>query len=178
MVLLFTACHGGSATDCTTRPMWSQIVHGLRSSCDLPRFQTHAGPTPHHATTRESSGHPGSSLPKPHTPAAPSSRRDRRRPRRGGDPRSPAMGDASVLMTKALACSERAAGLVDPPPPGRSIHVRARTPVLFRSTIATGWRPFRRCRDAPPPSCRDRSRPRWHQRPAGVEVQRGESPCD
>ena len=48
------------------------------------------------------------------------------------------MGDASVLMTKALACSERAAGLVDPPPPGRSIHVRARTPVLFRSTIATG----------------------------------------
>jgi hypothetical protein len=33
------------------------------------------------------------------------------------------MGDASVLVTKALACSERAAGLVDPPPPGRSIHV-------------------------------------------------------
>jgi len=40
------------------------------------------------------------------------------------------MGDASVLMTKALACSERAAGLVDPPPPGRSIHVRPATSVL------------------------------------------------
>ena len=29
------------------------------------------------------------------------------------------MGDASVLVTKALACSERVAGLVDPPPPAR-----------------------------------------------------------
>jgi hypothetical protein len=95
------ACHGGSGTDCTTRPMWSQIVHGLRSSCDLPRFRAHQ---------RESSGHPGSSLPKPYTPAAPPSRRDRRRPQRGGDPRSSAMGDATVFVTKALACSERAAG--------------------------------------------------------------------
>jgi hypothetical protein len=36
------------------------------------------------------------------------------------------MGDASVFVTKALACSERAAGLAArQPPPGRSIHVRA-----------------------------------------------------
>jgi len=43
------------------------------------------------------------------------------------------MGDASVLMTKALACSERAAGLVDPPPPGRSMHVPPATSVLVPS---------------------------------------------
>jgi len=39
-------CHGGSASDCTAPPCWSQIVYTSRSSCDLRRCpaQVHGNP--------------------------------------------------------------------------------------------------------------------------------------
>jgi hypothetical protein len=48
------------------------------------------------------------------------------------------MGDALVLVTEALACSERAAGLVDPPPPGRSIHVAGSSRRAVASSATPG----------------------------------------
>ena len=39
-------CHGGSGSDCTAPPCWSQIVYTSRSSCDLRRCPASEGGNP------------------------------------------------------------------------------------------------------------------------------------
>src|SRR5215213_11727098 len=97
-------CHGGSATDCTAPPGWSQIVYTSISSCDLRRCPTPEGGNPPDIPGVPSQTTAATVLRRPATQAG--------RPetdREGGDlwhlP-----WERPGPLTEALARSERAAG--------------------------------------------------------------------
>jgi hypothetical protein len=101
---LFAACHGGSATDCTAPPCWSQIVYTSRSSCDLRRCPAPDGGNPPGTQGVPTQTTPATVLRRPGHPGEPA------RPRtRGGDLRH-LPWERPGLLTEALARSERAAG--------------------------------------------------------------------
>src|SRR4029453_1632978 len=102
---LFDVCHGGSATDCTAPPCWSQIVCTSRSSCDLRRCLAPDGGNP-----SDIHGVPSQTTACNRSPPAPPSRRAARpRTQEGGDPRH-LPWERPGLLTEALARSERPAG--------------------------------------------------------------------
>jgi hypothetical protein len=63
-------CHGGSATDCTAPPCWSQIVYTSRSSCDLRRC-----PAPDRGNRPDIPGVPPQTTACNRSPPTPPSRR-------------------------------------------------------------------------------------------------------
>jgi hypothetical protein len=102
---LFAACHGGSATDCTAPPCWSQIVYTSRSSCDLRRCPPADGGNPPDIRGVPTQTTAATVLRRPRHPGEPA----RPRTREGGDPRH-LPWERPGLLTEALARSERAAG--------------------------------------------------------------------
>src|SRR5215218_505983 len=102
---LFPTCHGGSATDCTAPPCWSQIVYTSRSSCDLRRC-----PAPEGGNPPDIQGVPTQTTACNRSPPAPPSRRaGPTSDQEGGDLRH-LPWERPGLLTEALARSERAAG--------------------------------------------------------------------
>jgi len=75
-------CHGGSASDCTAPPGWSQIVYTSISSCDLRRC-----PAPERGNPPDIRGVPSQTTACNRSPPAPPPRRaGPTRTREGGDP--------------------------------------------------------------------------------------------
>src|SRR4029453_12363650 len=74
-------CHGGSATDCTAPPCWSQIVYTSRPSCDLRRC-----PAPHRGNPPDIQGVPTQTAACNRSPAPPSRRAGPTQTEEGGGP--------------------------------------------------------------------------------------------
>ena len=98
-------CHGGSATDCTVPPCWSQIVYTSRSSCDLRRCPAPDRGNPPHipgVPPQTTACNRSPRLRPPGEPARPQAREG------GGPWHLP--WERPGPLTEALARSERAAG--------------------------------------------------------------------
>ena len=104
-------CHGGSATDCTAPPCWSQIVYTSRSSCDLRRC-----PAPDGGNPPDIPGVPPQTTACNRSPPAPPARPAGPTADREGGDLWHLPWERPGLLTEALARSERAAGWEDPSP--------------------------------------------------------------
>jgi hypothetical protein len=147
-------CHGGSASDCTAPPRWSQIVYTSISSCDLRRCS--AQKVGIRRTSREFP--PQLAVQPPFPLAPPPGEPAARRPGKEVIPGT-CHGSAEVSVTKALARSERAAARRTlPRPAARFIPgpktVLARPPILpglAGPLILPGLSSLRSCRPGRPP---------------------------